>query len=575
MAFQVSPGVNVSEINAQTVVPNVGTSVGALAGPFQWGPVLEIRDCATELDLVNTFGKPNNDTATTWFSGANFLSYGGALKAVRVVGASGINSSTGSVGFLVKNETDYDNLAAVVAAGAAGATGAYLVTWVAKYPGVLGNSLQVSMADAASYANWAYKSYFQSAPGTSYYAENTVGNKSANDELHIVVLDQDGLFTGTAGSVLETFGYVSKASDAKSESGEDNYYVDVINSQSKYIWWAGHTQWQYGGGTAWGSATPSGATGFKGATGVVTQSLVNGKDDNAPSAGNLQDGYDLFLSETVECDLLISAAADVATVDHLIGNIAEIRKDCVVFVSPPKAAVVNNAGSEDEDTVTFMGTTLNANSSYAFVDGNWKYQYDRYNDVNRWIPCNGDVAGLCAFTDQVRDPWFSPAGYNRGVLKNVIKLAWNPSRPQRDDLYQIGVNPIIAQPGLGHVLFGDKTALAKPSPFDRINVRRLFIVLEKAISTAAKFSLFELNNTFTRNQFAGAVNPFLRAVQARDGIYDFTVICDETNNTAQVIDSNSFVGDIYIKPARSINFIQLNFVAVGTGVNFSEVVGQF
>jgi len=225
--------------------------------------------------------------------------------------------------------------------------------------------------------------------------------------------------------------------------------------------------------------------------------------------------------------------------------------------------------------VTYAGTTVNANSSYAVMDGNWKYQYDKYNDVYRWIPCNGDVAGLCARTDQTNDPWFSPAGYNRGVIKNVVKLAWNPSKAERDTIYNAGVNPIVSQPGVGTVLFGDKTTLAKPSAFDRINVRRLFIVLEKAIATAAKFSLFELNDEFTRAQFVGLVEPYLRDVKGRRGVYDFKVVCDETNNTPQVIDSNSFVGDIYIKPARSINYIQLNFVAVRTGVEFSEIVGKF
>jgi phage tail sheath protein FI len=251
----------------------------------------------------------------------------------------------------------------------------------------------------------------------------------------------------------------------------------------------------------------------------------------------------------------------------------DTRKDCLVFLSPEKSDVVNNPGGEVTDTVAYRQTLTT--SSYAVMDSNWKYQYDKYNDVYRWIPCNGDVAGLCARTDLERDPWFSPGGLNRGVLKNVIKLAYNPSKTNRDDLYVKGINPIVSFQGEGTVLFGDKTLLVKPSAFDRINVRRLFIVLEKAISRAARFSLFEFNDQFTRAQFVSLVEPFLRDVQGRRGITDFRVVCDETNNTGEVIDRNEFVGDIYIKPARSINYIQLNFVAVRTGVAFEEIVGQF
>jgi phage tail sheath protein FI len=234
---------------------------------------------------------------------------------------------------------------------------------------------------------------------------------------------------------------------------------------------------------------------------------------------------------------------------------------------------VNNAGSEATDIVEFRNTL--GSSSYAFLDGNWKYQYDKYNDVYRWVPFNGDVAGLVVRSTDERDAWWSPAGFNRGQIKNVVKTAWSPSKTFRDELYKNGVNPILTFPGEGTILFGDKTLLAKPSAFDRINVRRLFIVLEKAIATAAKYSLFEFNDQFTRSQFRNLVEPFLRDVQGRRGIYDFRVVCDESNNTGEVIDRNEFIGDIYIKPARSINFIQLNFVAVRTGVDFSEVVGQF
>jgi phage tail sheath protein FI len=260
--------------------------------------------------------------------------------------------------------------------------------------------------------------------------------------------------------------------------------------------------------------------------------------------------------------------------NYLVDNIAETRKDCIVLTSPDKADVVNNsAEDESQDTVDFRNSLRS--SSYLVIDSGYKYQYDKYNDIFRWIPLNGDIAGLCVRTDAQRDPWFSPAGFNRGQIKNVVKLAYNPDQADRDILYKNGINPVATFPGQGTILYGDKTALAKPSAFDRINVRRLFIVLEKAISTAAKFSLFELNDEFTRAQFVSLVEPFLRDVQGRRGIYDYRVVCDETNNTGEVIDRNEFVGDIYVKPAKSINFIQLNFVAVRSGVAFHEVVGRF
>lgn len=275
---------------------------------------------------------------------------------------------------------------------------------------------------------------------------------------------------------------------------------------------------------------------------------------------------------------MITGDASVSTQQYIIDNIVNSRADCVAFISPPQNAVVNNTGNESADIIDWLQNTstgLQRSTSYAIVDSGWKYQFDVYNNVYRWIPLNADLAGLCVYTDTVRDPWWSPAGFNRGAIKNAIKLAWNPSKTYRDALYAVGVNPVVSFPGQGIVLFGDKTLQSKPSAFDRINVRRLFIVLEKAIAKAAQYSLFEFNDEFTRAQFVAMVTPFLRDVQGRRGIYDFKVVCDTTNNTPQVIDTNQFVGDIYIKPARSINFIQLNFVAVATGVDFTTVVGAF
>jgi phage tail sheath protein FI len=284
--------------------------------------------------------------------------------------------------------------------------------------------------------------------------------------------------------------------------------------------------------------------------------------------------------EKVDISLIMQGKARGAAVAsntdlgaYLINNIAEVRKDCVVFISPDYNLVVNNKGNEAADIVAARNAL--PTSSYGVMDSGYKYRYDRYNDLYRWTPMNGDIAGLCARTDQTNAPWWSPAGLNRGNIKNVVRLAFNPNQTERDTLYKNSVNPVVTFQGQGTVLYGDKTLLTKPSAFDRINVRRLFIVLEKAISTAAKYMLFEFNDAFTRAQFKSMVNPYLKNVEGRRGIYDFLVVCDGTNNTGDVIDANQFVGDIYIKPARSINFIQLNFVAVPTGVAFSEVVGKF
>ena len=300
--------------------------------------------------------------------------------------------------------------------------------------------------------------------------------------------------------------------------------------------------------------------------------LTNGSND-APTDGNRQTGWDLFSnSDEVDISLAITGSASIAVQQYVI-NLVNTRKDCMAFVSPPSSNVVNQSGSETTNIQNWI-TALDRSSSYVVADCGWKYMFDKYNNSYTYVPLNGDIAGLCVYTDAVRDPWYSPAGFNRGNLKNVVTLAWNPNKTQRDTLYSIGVNPVGSFAGQGTVLFGDKTLQSKPSAFDRINVRRLFIVLEKSIAQAAKFSLFEFNDTTTQNQFVNLVTPFLADIKARRGIYDYRVVCDSTNNTGQVIDANQFVGDIYIKPARSVNFIQLNFVAVRTGVDFTTIVGQ-
>lgn len=642
MAFQVSPGVNVSEIDLTTVVPAVSTTTGAFAGHFSWGPIDQRVLIDSEDRLVNVFQKPNSNTATDFFTASNFLAYGNQLFVTRVVDGAN-NATSGADGAYISNEDYYDETYAH-------STGHG--DWVAKWAGELGNSLEVSvcqskdawestvsgafyyatrnsstvtlggdsdttigLAGSNSEANfivgdiillgpdkqprkikslsgntitltsdytgntvqsyegtitrrWEYFDTFDNAPTTTQFA-NT--NNSQGDSIHIAVIDQDGLFSGAQGTVLEKYEDVSVASDAKTEQGATNYYKEVINQQSAYLWWGAHNASLTNAGKA-----ASGGISYGGKTTPVVNSMTGGKDGLKPTGAQKIAGYNKYKSsEDVDVSLILGGEADQTLATHLITNIAESRKDCIVVISPERADVVNNNaydGKERDDIIAFRD--LLPSSSYAVMDSGWKYQYDKYNDLYRYVPMNADTAGLMVQTDLTRDPWYSPAGFNRGNVKNVIKLAYNPSKADRDQLYKKGVNPIVTFPGQGTVLYGDKTLLAKPSAFDRINVRRLFIVLEKAISTASRFTLFEFNDEFTRSQFKNLVEPFLRDVQGRRGITDFVVVCDGTNNTGEVIDRNEFVGDIYIKPARSINFIQLNFVAVRTGVEFSEIVGR-
>ena len=432
-----------------------------------------------------------------------------------------------------------------------------------KYPGALGNSITVSMADAATFATWTYKNNFSTVPGTSTYAASI---SSSNDEMHVVVVDAFGQWTGTVGTILEKFSYVSKASGAKNTDGTNNHYKDVLNAQSKYVWWTDYPTV----GTNWGTQLPN--TTFVSLSAPITRTLVGGVDDFVRTDGNTQEAYALLDNkELYDISLVMTGKVSATTANYIISNIGDTRKDVVVFVSPVNVTtneIISGRGSDVVDKIVAFRNAL-PSSSYAFLDSGYKYQYDRYNDVYRWIPLNGDIAGLAARTDYTNDAWWSPAGYTRGQIKNVTKLATQLGRTERDNLYQNGVNPVIIEPGQGCILFGDKTLQAKPSAFDRINVRRLFIVLEKAIAKAAKYQLFEFNDEFTRSSFVNMVTPFLRDVQGRRGINKFAVKCDATNNTQQVISSNQFVGDIYISPAYSINTIVLSFIASNNFAQFS------
>ena len=668
MAFLVSPGVQVNEIDLTNVVPAVATSIGAIAGAFQKGPVSSVVNISSEEELVEIFGKPvtTGNQFETFFSAANFLKYGNSLKVVRAESAI-VNAGANS-GVLIRDD---DHYLASFSTGQ-GSNG----EWTARTAGTWANGIKVEIcatstayeqdlstnnlvnqadvavgdttitvddADGSGYAfnvgdlisfysdtsnttavddfneyqvtaintstnaltvrlkddpngaglqtaipndskikrRWKYADLFSGPPGTSQY--NTDNGKGAGDELHVVVADGTGDITGfdtdTAGNrtkaVMETFGFMSKNSSAKSPQGDSIYYPDVIFRQSQFIYWTDHLS----AGSNWGTDTTSTYT----AVDTVTiDELTGGTDDFSTTAGEIELAYDKFKNaDTEDINLVIggsssivgdTAAAQDTHVTMLV-NLVEGRKDCVAFASPYRSATVGVTTSTQQAKNVEVAADLIPSSSYLVLDSGYMYMYDKYNDVYRFVPLSGSVAGLCANTDQVADAWFSPAGYTRGNIRGAIKLSFNPDQADRDVLYQSRVNPVVNFPGQGVVLFGDRTALTKPSAFDRINVRRLFLVLEKAIATAAKFQLFEFNDEFTRAQFRQLVEPFLRDVQGRRGITDFSVKCDASNNTGSVIDRNEFVADIFVKPNRSINFITLNFVATRTGVAFSEVGG--
>ena len=517
--------------------------------------------------------------------------YGNALKVeiADITSASALSVGSGTVtaggsGYSSATVTFADPTAVTPANGGITATGTATVSGGAvtaitiTNPGygyssaptvTVGGDGSSATATSTLQTAWAYKDNFDFTPTTTTWAKN---NGSTRDMVHVIVIDESGAISGTAGTILEKFAGLSKASDAKDDLNQTNYYKNVINDRSDYIYWMDHPT----NGSNWGTSSAGGttfATLVGSGDGDVSTSLGSGVDA-APATADLQAGYGLFANdELVDVSLILTSAHATAVGDYVIDSVAEIRKDAMVFISPQRSAVVNNEGSETSSIITTSDLNAYTRSSYAVYDSGWKYMYDKYNDRYAYIPLNGDVAGTCVVTDKGDDPWFSPGGLNRGQIKNAIKLAWSPNKAQRDTLYTKGVNPVISTPGSGIVLFGDKTMLDSPSAFNRINVRRLFIVLEKAIATAAKFQLFEFNDAFTRAQFVALVEPFLRDVQGRRGIFDFRVVCDETNNTAAVIDANEFRADIFVKPAKSINFITLTFVATRSGISFEELGG--
>ena len=670
MGFQVSPGVEVKEVDLTNIVPAVSTTIGAVCGPFEKGPVSEITSISSEKQLVEVFGKPNADNYEYFFTAANFLQYSNSLRVVRTESALK-NASSGGSGILIRNTLHYQESFA----DGQGTHG----TWSARTAGIHANGIKIDICDKNNFSEmsnkrvndgsasaaeatitmdafdaadfavgeviefysdaggtvyatgheaqkyeitavdtsaetitlrqlddpagsgliadladdsyvkryWRFSDLFDTAPGTSEFA---TARGVLDDEIHIVVYDSSGRQTGfdndVAGerlnSVLETFAFVSKHPEASTPQGNSNYYPDVIYRDSKYIYWGDHPTAAIDASGDWGQPLSSdlsvqGSSAFNklstGVENVDRSTLANGTDDYAVTDGEQLTSYARFDDgEAVDVNLIMAAKATSTLATNLV-TIVEKRKDALVFISPERADVVGVADSNTQTTNVKNFFDLLPSTSFAVFDSGYKYQYDRFNDVYRYVPLNGDIAGVTAFTESVADAFFSPAGFTRGQIRGAVKLAYEPNKDQRDTLYKARINPVNSFPGQGTVLFGDKTALAKPSAFDRINVRRLFIILEKAIATAAKFQLFEFNDEFTRAQFKNLVEPFLREIQGRRGITDFKVVADESNNTGEVIDRNEFVADIFVKPTRSINFITLNFVAVRTGVAFTEIGG--
>ena len=670
MGFQVSPGVEVKEVDLTNIVPAVSTTIGAVCGPFEKGPVSEITSISSEKQLVEVFGKPNANNFEYFFTAANFLQYSNSLRVVRTESTLK-NASSGGSGILIRNTLHYQESFA----DGQGTHG----TWSARTAGIHANGIKIDICDKNNFSEmsnkqvndasasaaeatitmdafdaadfavgeviefysdaggtvfatgheaqkyeitavdtsaetitlrqlddpagsgliadladdsyvkryWRFSDLFDTAPGTSEFA---TARGVLDDEIHIVIYDSSGRQTGfdndVAGerlnSVLETFAFVSKHPEASTPQGNSNFYPDVIYRDSKFVYWGDHPTAAIDASGDWGQPLSSdlsvqGSSAFNklttGVENVDRSTLANGTDDYAVTDGEQLTAYGRFDDgEAVDVNLIMAAKASSTLATNLV-TIVEKRKDALVFISPERSDVVGVADSNTQTTNVKNFFDLLPSTSFAVFDSGYKYQYDRFNDVYRYVPLNGDIAGVTAFTESVADAFFSPAGFTRGQIRGAVKLAYEPNKDQRDTLYKARINPVNSFPGQGTVLFGDKTALAKPSAFDRINVRRLFIILEKAIATAAKFQLFEFNDEFTRAQFKNLVEPFLREIQGRRGITDFKVVADESNNTGEVIDRNEFVADIFVKPTRSINFITLNFVAVRTGVAFTEIGG--
>ena len=629
MASQVSPGVIIRErdLSNAVVVGDVAITA-AFASTFVKGPAGTITNINSERELIGQFGGPSDDNAADWLVASEFLQYGGRLAVVRA--ATAVENATASgTGVLIKDKVDFDGGATseVFAARYAGTDGNYYRVVVVdrgadEIATVVGHGLTVgatyndgtndhevyavlgvdtiaiintdgvkASANAIATTPWYSNTTIASTglklgaigprPGTSAFAAENYVNY---DELHVAVIDE------RTNAIVERFTYLSKLSDAKTPEGASNYWRDVLNKESAYLYSGAEVATGLQAtGVAWGG-TAAAAGGAAGATVklklILTREtlLSGGVDDYAYNAGEIQIAYNEFLdTEASQIDFVIMGGsmgteADTLTKAGAVIGVATSRTDCIAFVSPHVGNQVAASGGalsstqQRDNTIAFFDSL--PSTSYAIFDSGIKYTYDRFNDKYRYLGCNGDIAGLCVRTSNAVDDWISPAGLNRGGLRNVVKLAYNPNKADRDELYQSRVNPIVAFPGSGPVLFGDKTALASPSAFDRINVRRLFLNIEKRAADLGKQVLFEQNDSVTRGNFNSAITSYLAEVQARRGLTDYLVVCDETNNTPAVIDRNEFVAELYLKPTRSINYVTVTVTATRTGVEFSEVVGR-
>ena len=634
MASQVSPGVVIRERDFSNAVVVGATAIrGAFASSFRTGPVGKIVNIGSERELIDTFGTPSEANAGDWLVASEFLRYGGQLAVVRA--ASGVlNATESGAGVLISDKDAFDAgvTSEKFAARFAGADGNNLravivdrgADWVITKTGhglsvggtytddaavghevyevIDANSFSIVQGSAAptpaagdTAVAWDYNSQAIGSTGLTYKSIAPRPGTSAfaaerylsYDEVHVAVIDE------STNTVVERLTYLSKLSDAKTPEGASSYWKDYVSEYSRYIY-AGSglssAEVTTGGEDPGATAASYGATSaspleLARILPTAGGALSGGTDDYAYSAGEIQAAYDEFLDTeqtTVDFVLMGGDAAnetDTIAKAQAVAAIANSRKDCIAFVSPWTGTQVATSGGAALTPATQLANTLAffdniASSSYVVLDSGVKYTYDRFNDKYRYVGCNGDVAGLCVSTSAILDDWFSPAGLNRGGIQNVVKLAFNPNKAQRDDLYTNRINPIVSLPGSGPVLFGDKTGLASPSAFDRINVRRLFLNVEKRARGLAEGVLFEQNDSTTRGGFAASMNSYLSEVQARRGVTDFLVVCDETNNTPEVIDRNEFVAELYLKPTRSINYVTVTVTATRTGVSFAEVIGR-
>ena len=637
MASQVSPGVVIRERDISTgVLVGVSGLRAGFASSFRSGPVGKITNIGSERELINTFGSPAEANAADWLVASEFLRYGGQLAVVRA--ATGVlNATLDGSAVLVGSKEDYDAGAGSsekFIARTAGADGNNLyVVVVDKGPDftivktghglsvggtytddaavghevvevVDANTVRIIQGTAAptpasgdtstafSNSMWnataigstglTYKE-IGPRPGTSAFASERY---VSYDEMHVAIVDT------STNTIVERMTYLSKISDAKSPEGSSIYWKDYVNEFSGYVYASALTSAEF---TTLGS-DPGAAVASYGATSAAPISIARilktaggalsgGTDDYAYTTGEIVAAYTLF-QDTEETDLdfvlmggSMGSEADTKTKAGGVAAVANTRKDCIAFISPWNGAQVATSGGSALTPALQLSNTIDffesiGSSSYVVKDSGIKYTYDRFNDKYRYIGCNGDIAGLCVSTSTIGDDWISPAGTSRGGLQNVVKLAFNPNKAARDDLYTSAINPVVTFPGAGPILFGDKTALASPSAFDRINVRRLFLNIEKRARALAEGVLFEQNDNITRASFNAALSGYLSEVQARRGVTDYLVVCDDTNNTAEIIDRNEFVAEIFVKPTRSINYVTVTVTATKTGVSFSEVVGR-